>query len=89
MASFQNQKIFIPKPPDRGSFPLDHESMCRGSMLHYMQCLVDNDRDSKKCRTEAKEYLACRMDNNLMAREEWNYLGFNERRDQPKSEKKD
>lgn len=79
MAGPGNQnRIYIPTPPDRGSFPLDHHSMCKRQMMAYMQCLNDFDRDNTKCRTEAKEYLACRMDNNLMAREEWHYLGFNE-----------
>lgn len=47
-------------------------------MIEYMQCLTIHDRDSKECRTEAKEYLTCRMDNELMAPEEWSYLGFSE-----------
>lgn len=73
------KKISTPTPPDRGSFPLDHENLCRKSMLDYMVCLKKNNHDNSKCRVEAKEYLACRMDNALMAKEEWSYLGFEEK----------
>ena len=55
-------------------------------MMEYMQCLVDHDRDNRQCRAEAKEYLSCRMKNDLMAKEDWSYLGFQES-DETKSEK--
>lgn len=55
--------------------------------MEYMQCLAKHDRDNTKCRVVAKEYLACRMENNLMSREEWKYLGFSET-DETKSEEK-
>ena len=74
-----NKKIFRPTAPDRGSFPLDHENVCKKLMLDYMVCLSDNKQDNSKCRTEAKEYLNCRMENDLMAKEEWSYLGFEEK----------
>lgn len=77
--SHLNKKIARPIPPDRGSFPLDHENVCRKRMVDYMVCLKDNGHDNSKCRTEAKEYLACRMENDLMAKEEWSYLGFEEK----------
>lgn len=70
------QKQFIPTPPEKGSFPLDHEGMCRLSMTKYMKCLFNNDNNNSMCRDEAKDYLACRMNNNLMAKEEWSKLGF-------------
>ena len=31
------QRIFQPKPPIQGSFPLDHEGECKKEMLEYMQ----------------------------------------------------
>lgn len=73
-----NKKITKPVPPDRGSFPLDHSNVCKEKMMSYMECLVKNRNDNAKCRQESKEYLACRMDNMLMAKEEWSYLGFEE-----------
>lgn len=71
-------KKFIPTPPDKGSFPLDHEGVCKKYMVKYMICLHENDKDYSKCKQEAKFYLNCRMENNLMTREEWSKLGFND-----------
>ncbi|XP_014254394.2 cytochrome c oxidase assembly protein COX19 [Cimex lectularius] len=70
------QKIFTPTPPEKGSFPLDHEGRCKKVMLKYMLCLRESKDINTKCRKEAKDYLSCRMDNNLMAKEEWSKLGF-------------
>ncbi|XP_020296231.1 cytochrome c oxidase assembly protein COX19 [Pseudomyrmex gracilis] len=71
-----SQKLFTPTPPERGSFPLDHEARCKSSMIKYMRCLVENRNQNTMCRDVAKEYFACRMDNNLMSREEWSNLGY-------------
>lgn len=71
-----NQKVFKPVPPEKGSFPLDHEGVCKTLMTKYMKCLAVNGNNNAGCRTEAQEYLGCRMDNNLMAKEEWSKLGF-------------
>lgn len=70
------QKRFIPTPPDKGSFPLDHEGLCKQVMIKYMKCLLTNDYNNGTCRDEAKEYLSCRMEHNLMAKEDWASLGF-------------
>lgn len=70
------QKRFIPVPPDKGSFPLDHENLCKQHMTAYMNCLKNNLDDNSLCRTLAKNYLQCRMDNDLMAKEEWKMLGY-------------
>ncbi len=43
-----------------------------------MICLADNGNQNSKCRVESKEYLGCRMERNLMAKEEWNKLGFSD-----------
>ncbi|XP_018567736.1 cytochrome c oxidase assembly protein COX19 [Anoplophora glabripennis] len=72
------QKSFTPTPPEKGSFPLDHEGICKKSMIKYMKCLHNNKNDNSSCREEAREYLECRMENNLMAKEEWSKLGFSE-----------
>jgi len=71
-----SQKSFKAKPPDKGSFPLDHEGECKGFMLKFMKCLHVNDNDNSKCRHESMEYLGCRMDRGLMKRESWANLGF-------------
>lgn len=73
-----NQKTFTPTPPDKGSFPLDHENVCKRVMLQYMGCLRRHGDDNARCRPEAQAYLQCRMDHQLMAREEWSKLGFHD-----------
>lgn len=70
------QKTFKPVPPEKGSFPLDHDGQCKLLMIKYMRCLQDNKNENTMCREAAKEYLGCRMDNDLMAREEWSKLGY-------------
>ncbi|KAK0050495.1 cytochrome c oxidase assembly protein COX19 [Biomphalaria pfeifferi] len=66
------------KPPQKGSFPLDHEGECKDFMIKYMQCLRLNKKDTALCRKETKDYLNCRMDKNLMLKEDWKKLGFTE-----------
>ncbi|XP_067144016.1 cytochrome c oxidase assembly protein COX19-like [Centruroides vittatus] len=73
------QKTFKPVPPEKGSFPLDHEGECKKPMLEYLLCLHQNDGDNSMCRLIAKEYLQCRMDKDLMKKEEWSKLGFNDK----------
>lgn len=41
-----------------------------------MRCLHVNSRENTKCRQESKEYLQCRMNNNLMKKEEFSKLGY-------------
>ncbi|CAN7993701.1 hypothetical protein ISCGN_020415 [Ixodes scapularis] len=72
------QKTFSPKPPDKGSFPLDHAGDCKQGVLKYLLCLKEHDNDAESCRHLAQDYLKCRMDNQLMAKEEWSKLGFQE-----------
>ncbi|KAL3210847.1 hypothetical protein MRX96_052117, partial [Rhipicephalus microplus] len=55
------QKVFTPKPPDKGSFPLDHEGECKQGVLKYLLCLKDHDGSAEPCRHLAKDYLECRM----------------------------
>ncbi|KAK3498129.1 hypothetical protein B0T13DRAFT_250472 [Neurospora crassa] len=52
-----------PTPPQRGSFPLDHDGECKHVMTTYLACIkrvkgVNED----ECRSLAKAYLACRME---------------------------
>jgi len=72
------QKSFKPTPPDKGSFPLDHDGECKRFFLKYMMCLNQSDGDNSQCRQPSKDYLECRMEKGLMAKEGWDSLGFSD-----------
>ncbi|KAJ2520410.1 Cytochrome c oxidase assembly protein cox19 [Coemansia sp. RSA 1939] len=63
-------------PPDRGSFPLDHDGECKSVMARYLECLRTKNGSNKKCKHISKEYLGCRMERRLMDRDDWKNLGF-------------
>ncbi|EIW71182.1 cytochrome c oxidase assembly protein COX19 [Tremella mesenterica] len=63
-------------PPDRGSFPLDHDGECKNFMLQYLQCLKINQSDNGQCRLESKRYLLCRMEKGLMEKDDMANLGL-------------
>ncbi|PHH61294.1 hypothetical protein CDD81_524 [Ophiocordyceps australis] len=66
-----------PTPPQRGSFPLDHDGECKHVMTDYLACMKKTRGVNEDgCRDLAKSYLACRMDRNLMARDDFKNLGF-------------
>ncbi|XP_051877013.1 cytochrome c oxidase assembly protein COX19 [Pristis pectinata] len=69
-------KTFSPRPPDRGSFPLDHLGECKEFKEKFMNCLKESKFDSSVCREQSMEYLKCRMDRQLMAKEPLEKLGF-------------
>ncbi|XP_070579346.1 cytochrome c oxidase assembly protein COX19-like [Ptychodera flava] len=75
------QKSFTPRAPAKGSFPIDHEGECKDFMKVYMSCLQQNRFDNGKCREEAKSYLQCRMDKELMAKEPLSKLGYSDLED--------
>ena len=75
-ATQQGGRMFVPRAPIKGSFPLDHEGVCKASMLRYMICIQSNGGNNTACRLLAKEYFRCRMDNGLMQQEDWNTLGY-------------
>ncbi|OBT75301.1 hypothetical protein VF21_05641 [Pseudogymnoascus sp. 05NY08] len=76
-----------PTPPERGSFPLDHDGECKDVMKKYLGCMKKvKGMNDPECRNLAKAYLTCRMDNNLMARDEFKNLGFAD--EPPKDDKK-
>ena len=70
-----------PKPPDKGSFPLDHYGECSDAKRTYVQCLREHamQAQSEDCRSLSAAYLKCRMDRDLMAKEELDRLGFSGR----------
>ena len=49
---------------------------CKGHMMQYMTCLKENGSDHSQCRVLAKEYLQCRMESDLMTKEDWRKLGY-------------
>ncbi|KAK3301176.1 uncharacterized protein B0H64DRAFT_32560 [Chaetomium fimeti] len=66
-----------PIPPQRGSFPLDHDGECKHVMMSYLSCMKKvKGMNDDECRMLAKSYLGCRMDHNLMARDDFKNLGF-------------
>ncbi|PFH63328.1 hypothetical protein XA68_13785 [Ophiocordyceps unilateralis] len=68
-----------PTPPQRGSFPLDHDGECKHAMSDYLSCMKKaRGFNGEDCRILAKAYLACRMDRNLMERDDFKNLGFAE-----------
>ncbi|KAF2366843.1 Flavoprotein [Trinorchestia longiramus] len=63
-------RSFQPTPPDKGSFPLDHEGECKAFMVKYMECMHENKGSNSECRIAARDYLDCRMQKGLMAKED-------------------
>jgi cytochrome c oxidase assembly protein subunit 19 len=65
-------------PPIKGSFPLDHFQECSALASEYQKCIQNpsSRADARACKPIAKEYLACRMNNDLMAKEDFSKLGF-------------
>ena len=45
-------------------------------MQSFMLCLKKNENNERMCRAESKAYLQCRMDRELMRKEELTALGF-------------
>eukprot|EP00553_Chaetoceros_curvisetus_P004248 CAMPEP_0204630260 /NCGR_PEP_ID=MMETSP0717-20131115/20011_1 /ASSEMBLY_ACC=CAM_ASM_000666 /TAXON_ID=230516 /ORGANISM="Chaetoceros curvisetus" /LENGTH=114 /DNA_ID=CAMNT_0051647451 /DNA_START=11 /DNA_END=355 /DNA_ORIENTATION=- len=73
--NFSASRQFV-KPPQRGIFPLDHDAECKPKMESYLQCLKDEKQQHHKCRELSKGYLQCRMDAQLMAKEDLNDMGY-------------
>ena len=65
-----------PVPPEKGVFPLDHQHECDVEKKEYLACLKTSGYQSENCRIFSKKYLQCRMEKNLMARQDLSQLGF-------------
>lgn len=50
------------KPPDKGSFPLDHFQECNNEAVKYNECITRHSLMPKRCKNFQFEYLKCRMD---------------------------
>jgi len=68
---------FTPVPPLKGSFPVDHDGECTELVNKYLKCIkLSEGQNSATCRALAKDFLACRMNHDLMDREDFKNLGF-------------
>lgn len=87
-------------PPERGSFPLDHDGVCmltgecKDLVTDYLRCLKNHKNDNGQCRHLSKAYLECRMNkcvlanSNLMERDDMDNLGFGDLKQSPEGGKK-
>ncbi|KAF1333500.1 hypothetical protein FI667_g2387, partial [Globisporangium splendens] len=74
------------RPPEKGSFPLDHygeckpfmKVLCAYSMNDFLACMKEHRGSHIDCKHLSKAYLECRMDKGLMQEEELDHLGFHE-----------
>ncbi|KAG9301564.1 hypothetical protein G9A89_003199 [Geosiphon pyriformis] len=73
-----NITTFTTTPPERGSFPLDHQGECKELVKSYLDCLKQNKSNNGVCRNLSKAYLRCRMERGLMVKDEFTNLGFQE-----------
>ena len=71
--NFDRQVI---KPPDKGSFPLDHFNECTIEAEQYNTCVNKHQLMPKRCRKFQISYLDCRMKTKLMENEDMEKLGF-------------
>jgi len=62
--------------PLKGSFPIDHFKECDEYYKNYMNCIKSNSGASTKCRNETKQYMECRMNKDLMEKQELKNLGL-------------
>eukprot|EP00884_Botryococcus_braunii_P005170 jgi/Botrbrau1/14654/Bobra.0108s0015.1 len=74
--AFGGARGYQPKPPEKGVFPLDHFGECKAVKQEYLDCLKGAKGRAEACRDLAKKYLECRMDRNLMAKQDLAELGF-------------
>ncbi|CAK8692208.1 unnamed protein product [Clavelina lepadiformis] len=81
------QRSVKPKPPLKGSFPLDREGECKELKELFMKCLSERNFDNSLCREQSKNYLVCRMDKKLMQEETLTDLGFRDTQNENKSNK--
>ncbi|KAI9011168.1 hypothetical protein BC832DRAFT_529365 [Gaertneriomyces semiglobifer] len=72
------QRFSRPDPPERGAFPLDLNGECQSLVKLYLTCVKEAKGDNTKCKSLAKNYLKCRMDHNLMTKDEFKNLGFHD-----------
>ncbi|KAF7084906.1 hypothetical protein CFC21_088417 [Triticum aestivum] len=77
--AFGGNRGVRPVPPEKGVFPLDHLHECDLEKKDYLACLKSTGAQSEKCRMFSKKYLECRMERNLMAKQDMSELGFSDK----------
>jgi cytochrome c oxidase assembly protein subunit 19 len=77
MTSFGAPRVLV-KPPERGVFALDHDGECKDMMRQYLACLKQNKGRHFDCRELSGSYLTCRMERDLMAKDDLSNLGLGE-----------
>ncbi|WCJ38388.1 Cytochrome c oxidase assembly protein COX19 [Euphorbia peplus] len=88
--AFGGNRGLRPVPPEKGIFPLDHMHQCDLQKKDYLSCLKSSGHQSESCRLFSKKYLECRMEKNLMAKQDMSELGFGkESNHEASGEKKD
>mmetsp|Transcript_35018 Transcript_35018/g.98755 ORF Transcript_35018/g.98755 Transcript_35018/m.98755 type:complete len:86 (+) Transcript_35018:24-281(+) len=65
-------------PPEKGSFPLDHYADCKQAMEGYSKCMAENGSHASHCKVQLKQYLQCRMNKDLMAKEDLREFGLSD-----------
>lgn len=75
--AFGGRRVNV-KPPERGIFMLDHDGECKDNMKVFLNCIKGNNSDHFSCREYSAAYLKCRMDKELMNKEDLNDLGLGE-----------
>ena len=73
--NFSTKKQVV-KPPQRGIFPLDHDSECKDTMEDYLECMSAANDTHHKCREFSRAYLQCRMNHELMSKENLDHVSF-------------
>jgi cytochrome c oxidase assembly protein subunit 19 len=66
----------VVRAPQRGIFPLDHGAECKEPMEVYLECLKESKDMHYKCKDLSREYLQCRMDRQLMSKENLDDMGY-------------
>ena len=49
---------------------------CKPLVQEYLRCVKLQRGDNERCRDLAKQFLQCRMDHGLMAKDDFKNLGF-------------
>jgi len=75
--NFSTSKQYV-RPPQRGVFALDHDAECKTFIEKYTACLNDSKDVHYKCKELSRDYLQCRMDRQLMSKENLNDMGYAE-----------
>lgn len=78
MDAFGGSRLQV-KPPERGVFALDHDHECRKEMKLFLSCLKENNSDHYPCRDFSATYLKCRMEKDLMAKDDMDNIGMGEK----------